>query len=147
MKKPFTDLTGLLTDKNYRLSEHKQRLLKTVIDAIGAENVSGAKGRGRDKLTVYTFSPVNDLPEIKKVRFRQDFYSQPMETYITVHQHLIEDATGDVVDAVYYCGDYCHQDHRAFVAKSFTNNDYGGWNGCNEVMAPQWCANCGDQIK
>jgi hypothetical protein len=77
MKKPFTDLTGLLTDKNYRLSEHKQRLLETVIDAIGAENVSGAKGRGRDKLTVYTFGPVNDLLEIKKVRFRQDFYFQP----------------------------------------------------------------------
>jgi hypothetical protein len=69
------------------------------------------------------------------------------ETYITVHAHWIEDESGDVVDAEYYCSDYCHQDHRAFIHKSFSNNDYRGWNGCNEVMAPEWCANCGTPIE
>lgn len=72
--KPFTDLESILHDDNHQLSESKQRLLEIVIDAIGAENISGVKGRGRNKLTVYTFGPVNDLPEIKCVRWKQDFY-------------------------------------------------------------------------
>lgn len=76
MKKPFTDLTDVLTDENHRLSEKKQILLKKVFDAIGAENVSGVKGRGRDKLTVYTFGPVSKMPAIRKVRWKQDFYFQ-----------------------------------------------------------------------
>lgn len=79
MKKPFTDLTDVLTDENYRLSERKQILLKKVLDSIGAENVSGVKGRGRDKLTIYTFGPVSKMPEIKKVRWKQDFYFQETE--------------------------------------------------------------------
>ena len=62
-----------------------------------------------------------------------------METYITVHQHLVESENGDIEDALYYCSDFCHRDH--------TREDYKGWNGCNEVMAPEWCTNCGDQIK
>ncbi len=62
--KPFTDLESILHDDHHQLSESKQRLLEIVIDAIGAENISGVKGRGRNKLTVYTFGPVNDLPEI-----------------------------------------------------------------------------------
>ena len=62
-----------------------------------------------------------------------------METYITVHQHPIAGENGDIEDALYYCSDFCHRDH--------TNEDYNGWNGDCEVMAPEWCANCGDQIK
>jgi len=59
-----------------------------------------------------------------------------MEKYISVHAHYIEDATGDIVDALYYCTDSCHRD----------NPDYNGWNGCNEIMAPAWCANCGVEL-
>ena len=65
------------------------------------------------------------------------------EQYITVHQHLIEDETGDIVDAMYFCSDFCHRDYLTICHR----DNYNGWNGCNEVMAPEWCANCGDQIK
>tara|TARA_R110002020_G_scaffold283921_4_gene499543 strand:- start:258 stop:452 length:195 start_codon:yes stop_codon:yes gene_type:complete len=58
------------------------------------------------------------------------------ESYITVHAQWIEDESGDVVDSTYYCSDSCHQ----------FDDDYSGWNGCNEVMAPEWCAQCGDEI-
>ena len=61
------------------------------------------------------------------------------ESYITVHTHLIEDHTGDVVDANYYCSDFCHRDH--------SRDNYNGWNGCNEVMAPESGANCNTMIK
>jgi len=59
-----------------------------------------------------------------------------MEKYISVHAHYIEDATGDIVDAFYYCSDSCSREHP----------NYSGWNGCNEIMAPEWCANCGVQL-
>ena len=55
------------------------------------------------------------------------------ETYITVHAQWIEDNSGDIVDSIYYCSDHCHRSHA---------ENYGGWNGSNEVMAPEWCANC-----
>jgi hypothetical protein len=61
------------------------------------------------------------------------------DRYITVHQHLVEGEDGDIEDALYYCSDSCHRDH--------TGEDYNGCNGCNEVMAPEWCTNCGDEIQ
>jgi hypothetical protein len=64
-----------------------------------------------------------------------------VEAYTSAHLGLHYDDNGNVIDADYFCSDYCHQDFAR------TNGwPYEGWNGCNEIQAPQWCANCGDEI-
>ena len=55
-----------------------------------------------------------------------------------MHLHLIEDNTGDVVDHIEFCSDYCNRDH--------TGEDYQLWNGCNESEFDTSCANCGAAI-
>lgn len=58
------------------------------------------------------------------------------------HLHFIEDTAGDVVDAIYFCSDYCHKDY--CHAQGI---EYGGWNGCHEIHEnPQWCESCGNAL-
>jgi hypothetical protein len=49
---------------------------------------------------------------------------------------LLQDVSGDVVDALYYCSDTC--------AKS--NPAYAGWYGCVELDFGQGCDNCSAQL-
>lgn len=62
------------------------------------------------------------------------------EHYVSGHQLLIE-VNGEVVDAYSVCSDQCHRDlaHKMSVP-------YNGWNGCNELQAPQYCENCHNKI-
>lgn len=62
-------------------------------------------------------------------------------TTVSAHLHLHEDENGDVVDATVFCSDWCHRDWCATNGATF-----GGWNGCNEMDGPQWCANCQEQL-
>lgn len=44
------------------------------------------------------------------------------------HLLLIEDKSGDIVDRIVFCSDYCRQQY------CVENNEvYDGWNGCHEV--------------
>ena len=64
-----------------------------------------------------------------------------METYISAHMRLIEDTDGNLIDADYFCSDFCHRDYcRQYKIP------YEGWNGCHEVMAPIHCENCNEEI-
>lgn len=67
------------------------------------------------------------------------YWSQ--ETYTSVHMYAHENDMGDIVDAEYFCSDYCHRQWCEDNGK-----EYGGWNGCHEVMAPQYCASCEGKI-
>lgn len=64
---------------------------------------------------------------------------------VSVHQHLIEDDDGDVVDVVELCTDWCH---REWCAQH--GAEYDGWNGCHEVQVehgtPMLCAHCGSDM-
>jgi len=52
--------------------------------------------------------------------------------------HIIfeNDSGGDVVNATYYCSDYC--------AKADPN--YAGWSGAYEIYAEEFCAECGSPL-
>ena len=50
-----------------------------------------------------------------------------------VHIEFINDSSGDVVGVNYYCGDFCHREGA---------EEYGGWNGCHEILSPETCKNC-----
>jgi len=52
------------------------------------------------------------------------------------HITYIEDETGDVVDAEYYCSDSCAQE----------SDYYSGWNGCNELHTIEFCQSCNEQL-
>jgi hypothetical protein len=54
------------------------------------------------------------------------------------HLHAIEDKHGDIVDAEYFCSDFCHREA--------VGDDYRGWNGCVEISVTQRCENegCGE---
>jgi hypothetical protein len=57
------------------------------------------------------------------------------------HIHDIKDKQGNVVDRKYYCSDSCN---------TYDNQDnYKGWNGCNEICLTQYCdrKGCGNIIK
>jgi len=57
------------------------------------------------------------------------------------HIHLIKDKKGEEVDRKYYCSDSCN---------TYDNQDnYKGWNGCNEISFTQYCdrKGCGNIIK
>lgn len=49
---------------------------------------------------------------------------------------LIDDERGDVVDAVYYCSDYCARSDEA----------YAGWYGCVLPPSATACPSCGEAI-
>ena len=50
------------------------------------------------------------------------------------HQVLIEDANGELVDALPYCSDAC----------ASADPHYAGWYGCVEFPdGPEWCVGCG----
>ena len=51
-----------------------------------------------------------------------------------VHIEFINDSSGDIIDVNYYCCDSCN---RAGA------KNYGGWNGCHEILSPETCMNCG----
>tara|TARA_R100001244_G_scaffold83372_1_gene64360 strand:- start:198 stop:422 length:225 start_codon:yes stop_codon:yes gene_type:complete len=56
-----------------------------------------------------------------------------------MHLQFIEDKNGDVVDANYYCSNFCHEEKE--------QDNYRGWNGCYE--APDYtisCNNCNEVI-
>jgi hypothetical protein len=53
------------------------------------------------------------------------------------HATFIEDETGDVVDAEYYCSDSCAQE----------SPYYSGWSGCHELCGePEFCQSCNEQL-
>lgn len=62
------------------------------------------------------------------------------DTYTTGHVLIIE-KDGEMIDAYNVCSDTCHQE----LAQKM-NVPYGGWNGCHEMNAPQYCENCKDEI-
>ena len=55
------------------------------------------------------------------------------------HLHYVEDETGDVVDHLVFCSDYCHIQHM--------DEKYRGWNGCNEISTTQPCVECGSTVE
>lgn len=55
-----------------------------------------------------------------------------------MHEHLLEDDDGDIVDAIPLCSDWCHQ---MWCAEN--DEPYSGWYGCQESGQDQWCAQCG----
>lgn len=63
------------------------------------------------------------------------------DTFTSGHVYLWEDESGDVVDAVVFCSDGCHREYLRMRGIR-----YGGWNGCYEMTAPQWCSNCGGEF-
>jgi len=59
-----------------------------------------------------------------------------------MHYYMLEDKTGDLVDLVPFCSDYCHQDYCRRTGKT-----YEGWNGCQEGSDyPQYCNQCGELV-
>ena len=58
-----------------------------------------------------------------------------------MHIHFIEDKNGDVIDANYYCSNYCHETKE--------QDNYRGWNGCHEPHEYHdvTCNNCNKTIK
>jgi len=59
-----------------------------------------------------------------------------------MHIRPIEDSRGDIVDAVYFCSDYCHREW----CLDETNPPYEGWSGAMEgpVDYTVYCEECGD---
>jgi hypothetical protein len=55
------------------------------------------------------------------------------------HLHFIEDDSGDVVDHLVFCSDYCHKQHM--------DEKYRGWNGCNEISTTEPCVECGRTVE
>jgi hypothetical protein len=61
--------------------------------------------------------------------------------YVTAHLVFLEDGNGDVVDANYYCSDFCAR----------TDDAYAGWNGSHPLMLEHpamayLCNACGQTI-
>jgi hypothetical protein len=54
---------------------------------------------------------------------------------MTMHEYLITDETGETVDAVPLCSDWCHREH--------AGDEYAGWDGAHESEFTTWCAQCG----
>ena len=56
-----------------------------------------------------------------------------------MHAHYLEDAHGNLTDAIPFCSDSCHREwcRNASV-------DYNGWNGAHDSGdSNEYCANCG----
>jgi hypothetical protein len=55
-----------------------------------------------------------------------------------MHEHYIEDESGELVDVVAFCSDACNRD--------WSGEAYGGWSGCHETEFTVFCAQCGVAI-
>jgi len=55
-----------------------------------------------------------------------------------MHIEYITDKNNDIIDANYYCSDYCH--------KVKSKDNYEGWNGCHEIDEDTQCNNCNKKI-
>ena len=55
-----------------------------------------------------------------------------------MHLHFIEDGSGDLVDLLEFCSDFCHRD--------CMGEEYQGWNGCHESEFDSACGWCGSKI-
>ena len=55
-----------------------------------------------------------------------------------MHEHMIIEHGGGVIDAVSLCSDPCHRD---WCQKN--NEDYDGWSRCQESEFTIWCEACG----
>ena len=51
---------------------------------------------------------------------------------------ITDSATGDLLDIVPFCSDYCH-----FWYCHENRIEYEGWNGCHEHDHDEVCAECG----
>lgn len=59
-----------------------------------------------------------------------------------MHYFYVEDASGDLIDLVPFCSDYCH---RHWCEEN--NKEYQGWNGCQErADYTQYCEWCETKI-
>jgi hypothetical protein len=58
------------------------------------------------------------------------------------HYHFINDTSGDLIDSVTFCSDWCHN---SWCQR--TGNQYGGWNGCHELEFSTPCVNCGGMVE
>ena len=61
--------------------------------------------------------------------------------YGSCHEVAHEDKSGDIVEVSQYCSDSCAQ----------TDEDYDGWNGCQEIEVPDGrpipvCESCGEPV-
>ena len=52
-----------------------------------------------------------------------------------MHELLIEDERGDIVDALPFCSDSCH--------RAYAGERYAGWNGAHELEHTTFCVACG----
>lgn len=52
-----------------------------------------------------------------------------------MHEMIVEDERGDVVDLLPFCSDSCH--------RAYAGERYAGWNGANELEHTDYCAACG----
>jgi hypothetical protein len=50
-----------------------------------------------------------------------------------MHEVMIEDSSGELIDTIPYCSDSCAR----------TDSAYAGWFGCVETGQDAWCASCG----
>jgi hypothetical protein len=55
-----------------------------------------------------------------------------------MHEHYINDTHGNIVEAYYYCSDFCH--------RADTGEAYQGWNGCHENEFEETCKQCEAKI-
>lgn len=53
------------------------------------------------------------------------------------HLVTIDDAQGDIIDAIVFCSDFCAKTHKA----------YAGWSGCHELQFDEGCAFCGTIVR
>ena len=58
-----------------------------------------------------------------------------------MHIHRIEDESGDLVDIVPFCSDYCHRTWGALDGIECL------WDGCHETEIEQKCEHCGTLIE
>lgn len=52
------------------------------------------------------------------------------------HLVTIDDAQGNIIDAIVFCSDFCAKTHKA----------YAGWSGCHEIQFDEGCAFCGTKV-
>lgn len=62
-------------------------------------------------------------------------------TLASVHALPVCDSDGNIVDALYFCSDFCHRQYC-----DLHGHTYGGWNGCHEVDDPGTCHNCNNAL-
>ena len=58
-----------------------------------------------------------------------------------MHELMIEDSRGDLVDLHAVCSDFCHRQLAQHLGV-----EYGGWFGCQESEFDTVCVNCDAHI-